>query len=94
MTKSAEWEYEREWRWIERGNPRDYADVVPGAAGELLFLRSFPPASVREIILGCRSSPGLIESIQTIALTPDFAHVRMLKVVLDETKYLLKIAAV
>ncbi len=92
MTKSAERGYEREWRWIERGNPRDYADVVSGSAGELLFLRSFPPESVREIVLGCRSSSGLIESVQTIALTLDFAHVRLRKVMLDESKYLLNIA--
>ncbi|MDP9053691.1 MAG: DUF2971 domain-containing protein [Acidobacteriota bacterium] len=91
MTKSAEWEYEQEWRWIERGNPGDYANVVSGLAGELLFLRSFPPESVREIILGCRSSSALIESVQTIALTPDFTHVRLLKVVLDESKYLLNV---
>jgi hypothetical protein len=80
-------------RWIERGNPRDYADVVSGSGGELLFLRSFPPKSFREIILGCRSSSALIESIQTIALTLDFEHVRLRKVVLDESKYLFKIAA-
>lgn len=92
LTKSIEWENEQEWRWIERGNPRDYANVVPGPGGELLFLRPFPPDTVREIILGCRSSSAMIESVQTIAATPEFAHVKLFKVELDESRYLLKVA--
>jgi len=93
LTKSKEWGYEKEWRWIERRNPREYARVVPAAGGELRFVRPFPPESVREIILGYRSSSALIESIQTIALMPDYSHIRLFKVALDESKYLLKVEA-
>jgi hypothetical protein len=91
MTKSTEWEYEAEWRWIERRGPSEYAKLGSTGDGEVLFLFPFPPDSVNEIILGYRSSRVLVESIQTVASTPDYEHVKLLKVSLDESKYLLKV---
>jgi len=42
-TKSRDWEYEQEWRWLESDDPSEYADVVAAPNGELLYLRSIPP---------------------------------------------------
>ncbi len=39
-TKSGEWEYEQEWRWIENEIPRDW--IVQRSAGEI-FLGPVPP---------------------------------------------------
>ena len=91
MTKRDEWEYEAEWRWIERRGPSEYAKVKSTDDGELIFLCPFPPASVREIILGYRSSPALIESIRTLASTSDYAHVSLLRMALDESRYRLNV---
>ena len=50
--KSKEWEYEHEWRWLELRRPEDYAKVVAGPEGQLLYLRCISPKDVRRIVLG------------------------------------------
>ena len=89
--KSTNWEYEEEWRWIECCSPYDYAEVVSAPNGELLFLRTVPPRSMREVILGCRVNPLLADSIQVLKSTPDYKHVELLKATLHESKYALQI---
>jgi hypothetical protein len=87
MTKSSDWAYEREWRWIERRSPFEYAEVVAAPNGELLFLRPIPPRSICELVLGCRVSRTHAESIQALTSIPDYAHVKVLKAVLNPSHY-------
>lgn len=87
-TKSTEWEYEHEWRWIENDIPGSW--VVNGPAGEL-FLGPVPPDAIREIILGHRTGPSLTESVREIASVADYEHVTLSKIVLDECSYKLDV---
>lgn len=92
LTKSKDWVYEKEWRWIESGCPFDYAEVeLLKETGELLFLRPLPSNSILEVILGYRANRGLIESIQALISCADYKHVKLFKVVLDTSHYKLKV---
>ncbi len=89
-TKSTDWAYEEEWRWIERRSPSEYAEVVAGANGELLFLRRIPPKCIREITLGFRASCALDGSIRALKSSPDYEHLEVYKVSLNESHYSLE----
>jgi len=89
--KSTEWEYEKEWRWLECDRPSDYAEVVPAPTGELLFLRPVRPESVRQIILGHRADYNLTQKIQALTSGQDYKHVQLFKVVLHPVSYKLEI---
>ena len=88
-TKSKEWEYEREWRWIESCRPDGYDEVRAGPGGELFYLRSIPPQSIKELILGCRAKPVLADSVRAIRSTPDYRHLKLFAVTPDKTEYAL-----
>jgi hypothetical protein len=90
-TKSRDWEYEQEWRWLESDDPSEYADVVAAPNGELLYLRSIPPQSIRAVILGLRTTSAVSESVQTLLAAPDCRHVELQKVFLDEGHYKLRV---
>jgi Protein of unknown function (DUF2971) len=91
LTRSKEWKYEQEWRWLECCDPYDYADVVPGPNGEFLFLRHISPESIRQIVLGYRASYALSESIQMLKLTKVYRHLEIFKVTLSKTHYALAV---
>jgi hypothetical protein len=91
FTKSRDWEYEQEWRWLECCDPSDYAELVAGSTGELLFLRRIPPESIRQIVLGYRAERLLVESIQALKLSRDYGHLELLRVALNESCYKLEI---
>ena len=89
-TKSTEWEYEEEWRWLELAPPEG-AEVVTASNGELVFLRPLPPESVCEVILGCRADRCLTESILAIKSSTDYQHVTLFRVETDDNAYKLNI---
>jgi hypothetical protein len=91
--KSKDWTYEEEWRWIESCDPNEYADLVSGPNGELLFLRPILPESVRQIFLGYRADPSLSETIQALRLTRDYGHLEIFQVVLSSSYYKLEAAS-
>jgi hypothetical protein len=91
QTKSKEWEYEQEWRWVEPA-PAENAELVTASNGELLFLRPLPPDSVCEIILGRRADRCLIESILALKSGPDYAHVELCQVRTNDSYYKLDIS--
>jgi hypothetical protein len=90
LIKSTDWEYEREWRWLERGDPHEYAEVVSTPNGDL-FLRPLSPRCIRQVILGHRISRTLAESIQALKSVPDYRHLELFGVVLDASQYKLDI---
>lgn len=89
-TKSTDWAYEKEWRWIESRSPFEYAEVAVSACGELLFLRPIPPKCIREIIMGFRASWVLEGSIRTLTSSPDYEHLDLYRVNLNESHYSLE----
>jgi hypothetical protein len=91
MTKSTDWQYEKEWRWLECGHPSDYAKIVSTPSGELLYLRPFEPETIGEIIIGYRADGKLIESLLALASSKDFNHLNLFKVVLHKILYKLEV---
>jgi hypothetical protein len=90
-TKSTDWQYEQEWRWLECCDPGKYADLVTGPDGELLYLRPIPSHSIRQVIVGHRAARILIESLLALKLTADYRHLELLKIALHESSYTLEI---
>jgi hypothetical protein len=88
--KSNGWSYEEEWRWIESRSPHEYAEVVSAPSGELLFLRSVPPACIQMVILGCRVNPLLADSIRVLKSSPDYKHIDLFKATLHKNEYALQ----
>lgn len=60
LTKHTDWSYEREWRFvwiIQNRTTGDFTDI------------SFPGQAVAELVVGCRTDPGRIAEISTLART-------------------------
>lgn len=79
VTKSTEWHYEEEWRWIECCSPDEYDEVRSAPNGEVLYLRSIPPQCIQEVVLGYRIEPCLAELIRAPQVnrrlqTPESVH--------------------
>jgi hypothetical protein len=89
-TKSTDWEYEQEWRWLESGSPCSWAQVVEAPSGDL-FPRPTPPESIRQIILGHRADSSLINSIMALKSTSDYDHLQLFRIALKESYYKLDI---
>lgn len=90
-TKSPEWSYELEWRWIECSAPLDYAEVLTTAGGQILYLRPLPPGTVCEVVLGYRVDPKTAEEILALKSTAEYEHLHLSKVVLSKTHYSLEV---
>lgn len=89
-TKSGDWAYEEEWRWIESMDPSGYDELKPGPNGELIFLRRIPAESIRQIIIGFRASFPLSETIQALTRMSELAHIEVFKVALSASHYSLE----
>ncbi len=88
LIKSNDWAYEEEWRMLM---PTEFANkVVKAENGADIFLYEIPKAAITKVILGCRASTTLIESIQYLRETEkDLAHLEIEKMTLDEKNFLL-----
>lgn len=91
FTKSKEWEYEHEWRWLELRRPEEYAKVVAGPEGQLLYLRCISAKDVRRIVLGLRTSPQLSESVRILKASSEYKHLELFHVRLSEHEYKLRL---
>lgn len=89
--KSTQWAYEEEWRWVESRDPSEYAELIGGPSGELFFLRSILPNSIRQIVLGYRASSSLRESIQALKAVQDYQHLEIFQADLHGSDYRLEI---
>jgi hypothetical protein len=84
QTKSIDWAYEREWRIVRplaQADHRIEADPYP------ICLFEFSPSAVREIIVGMRAKPTLVEEVRSMAGV--FAEARLLKAREDPDNYAL-----
>lgn len=71
QTKSADWAYEKEWRIVRPLSEADRVDMNPSP----VCLFEFAPDAVREIVVGMRAAPSLIQEIRDIAGTFPWAAV-------------------
>lgn len=94
QTKSTDWEYEKEWRWVECCSPDNYAEVRSVENGERLYLRPFLPECIQEVVLGYRIDPNVAESIQDLKSTAEYQHLKVFKVALHKSCYKLEIEPV
>jgi hypothetical protein len=86
LTKSDEWEHEDEWRIVDM-NLRRCADAIdPRRAHWPCAIR---PASVQEVIIGCRATAVIGNAILAALEHADFRHVSLLRAAADEQRFCL-----
>ena len=76
LTKGSDWQYEKEWRYLKFLNDADKRHETPNTPPVELF--RLPPKCIKGIILGCRSSKELKDTI--VALRRDdleFEHLQI-----------------
>jgi Protein of unknown function (DUF2971) len=87
MTKSIDWQYEREWRMIL---PLDNASCVRQIGEDVIHLFDIPASSITSVILGCRMLDAKKREIQQILLKqPQYAHVECIQATIDQENYCL-----
>lgn len=85
LTKSRQWESEKEWRILR---PLLEADKVIEASPYPIHLFSFPPEIIRAIILGCRISAELkTKIIQIVSEQKKYSNVDGFQAALDDQEY-------
>jgi hypothetical protein len=90
LTKSTEWEYEREWRMVRTVEEADEVSYEGSDAPVYLF--AVPPDAINSIILGAASSYETRERV-TAALSANvhLRHVRMFNAELDSRRFRLNV---
>ncbi len=90
LTKSIEWEYERELRFARRLN--DAQRVIPASPHDICLF-PMPATAINSIILGARISSVDIDRIRNILrTTPHLDHIRLQQASLDERRFALNFA--
>lgn len=77
--KMSHWSYEEEWRFV---NMPDHADERGSFHnGHEILLFDLQPTSIREVVLGARSTPetaaAVLTALEAAALSPDIYQVRV-----------------
>ena len=89
LTKSKEWEYEQEWRMLERMLD---ANKTIQKNDEAICLFSFPAECVKEVILGCRMLPSIRrEIIDYLVSDEQYSAVKIYEAGIDEKEFKLNI---
>lgn len=83
FTKSTEWAYEEEVRVFRH---LDQSSLGEGAARDAVHLFSFPEEAVREIVVGARANPTMLEAIARLRTTR-FKHVDFRRARLHSRKF-------
>jgi hypothetical protein len=81
LTKSIDWQYEREWRMLRSV---DEASENIDLAGELICLYDFPPEAVTDVIVGCRTSASARATLLALRTDLRFAHVQWWEACINE----------
>lgn len=86
LIKGKEWEYEEEWRMLM---PTDMAQQkIKDEKGEDVYLFEIPKKAITKVILGCRASDGLLDSVKKLKeITEELSHLRVEKMTLDEKDF-------
>lgn len=88
FTKSPEWAYEREWRFVA---PLSAAAKVIDASPFPIHLFSLPEKAITGIILGTSMPPENAQALMAMCERPDLAHIKVFQVTLDTDQYELQI---
>lgn len=84
LTKSTDWKYEREWRFVRTLNLlREFEDGV--------FVSDLDPQAVKRVILGARISREKIDKIAKLLSDPRFSHVIVEQAMLIPNRFGLKL---
>ena len=76
LTKGSDWQYEKEWRYLKFLNDADKRHETPNTPPVELF--RLPPKCIRGVILGCRSSKELKDTIVALRRDdPEFEHLQI-----------------
>ena len=76
LTKGSDWQYEKEWRYLKFLNDADKRHETPNTPSVELF--QLPPKCIRGVILGCRSSKELKDTIVALRRDdPEFEHLQI-----------------
>jgi hypothetical protein len=89
LTKSDDWEHEDEWRIIDT-SLRACAEAIDPPRW-VHWRCAIQPASVQEVIIGCRALPAMRDEIVTVLEHADFQHVSLFRAVADERAFCLNL---
>ena len=92
FTKSEEWEYEAEWRYVRMIHGSQ--DNTINVRGTQVPLFEFPKAAVIEVILGCRADDVLEGDLKQVLSFGGYPNAKLLRATLDSTRFALNIEAV
>ncbi len=85
LVKSTDWRYEEEWRMLM---PAAKASKAVKHGGVDIFLYEIPKSAITKVILGCRASENLLESVRQIKQSnQDLSHLQIEKMALDEKDF-------
>ena len=85
LVKSEQWSYENEWRILR---PLQDAHQINDVGPYPIHLFVFPPAIIREIILGCRMPEEMRDKIiQTVKSDKQYRDVKILQAKPDEKEF-------
>jgi len=85
LVKSNDWKYEEEWRMLM---PTAKANKVLKDDGVDVFLYEVPKVAITKVILGCRASENLLESVKQLKQeNKDLSHLQIEKMVLVEKDF-------
>jgi Protein of unknown function (DUF2971) len=86
FTKSVKWAYEQEWRILRNVGDADHTMNIEGKLP--IYLYSFPKESVKTILLGCRVSDTLRESVlEIVRTTPEYAKTTVYEGEIDDADF-------
>ena len=90
LTKGSDWQYEKEWRYLKFLNDADTRYETPNTPSVELF--RLPPKCIKGVILGCRSSKELKDTIVALRRDdPEFEHLQIYQAGASTTRYELRI---
>ena len=91
LTKSVEWHYEAEWRMLDSSFAAA-GDPPQGSPDTWPF--PLPPDAVRNLIVGTRAARPMLEEIEDVLASPQYAHVRRFRTETDPRKFRLNVLPV
>ena len=84
LTKSTDWQYENEWRFIRTTNLLRHAK-------DQIYVADIDPAVIKQVIFGARFPDELLESAATKLKSETFKHVEVNKAVMNPHKFGMRI---
>jgi hypothetical protein len=91
LWKSAEWQYEAEWRYVQL---LSNASTVTTVGEERIHLFELPPELIAEVVVGVRMKPADRARVSEVLAAPEYRHVQLREATLHPSEYSLRIETV